>query len=100
MRAIVSSFSTMTTPAIIHDSKFYLQDGDLAICSSSSQEGPVTIFRIHKPVMLYNSPVFRSMFDLPVAPEGQEKHDGVPIVRVTDSAEELRALLNALYDPG
>lgn len=91
---------TMTAPAIVHDARFYLVDGDLAICSGPSPDGQATVFRIHKAVMAYNSPIFHGMLDMPGDPVGQEMHDGVPIVRVTDTADEVHALLAALYDPG
>ena len=88
----------MTSPAIVHDTKFYLADGDLAIRSELSQDGSATVFRVHKATMAYNSPVFHGMLGLPVHPAGEEVHDGVPVVQVTDTAEEMRALLAALYD--
>ncbi|GJE95290.1 hypothetical protein PsYK624_114730 [Phanerochaete sordida] len=90
----------MTTSPVVRDAKFYLADGDLAICSALSLGDSVTVFRVHKVVMAYHSPVFRSMLGLPPVPGTQEMYDDAPVVRVTDSAEELRALLDALYDPG
>ncbi|GJE95312.1 hypothetical protein PsYK624_114960 [Phanerochaete sordida] len=90
----------MTTPNVLHDDKFYLADGDLAICSAASPEGATTVFRVHKAYMTYNSPVFRDILGLPAGGDDQEMHDGVPVVRVTDSAEELHAFLDALYTPG
>ena len=92
--------SAMTTPAIVHDDKFYLADGDLLIRSEPPQGGSVTVFRVHKAMMAYNSPVFRDMLDLPGDPAGREMHDGAPVVWVTDTADEVQALLAALYDPG
>ena len=93
--------TTSSSPTFIHDPDFYLPDGDLAICSAPSvQDGAVAVFCVHKVVMAYNSPVFCGMLNLPAHPEGQETHEGVPVVRVTDSAEEIHALLAALYDPG
>ena len=93
--------TTSSSPTFLRDPDFYLPDGDFAICSApSAQDSVVTVFRVHKPVMAYNSPVFHDMLELPAYPTGQETHEGVPLVRVTDSAEEMRALLAALYDPG
>ncbi|GJE95291.1 hypothetical protein PsYK624_114740 [Phanerochaete sordida] len=85
---------------IVHDDKLYLADGDLAICSAAADDGTTTVFRVHKAVMAHNSPVFRGMFGLPAAPAAQDCYDGASLVRVTDTAEELRALLDALYNPG
>ena len=92
----------MTTLNIVHDANFYLADGDLAVYSAVSQDdaATVTVFRVHKGILAFHSPVFRDMLALPTHPTGQEMHDGAPLVRVTDTAEELHALLAALYDPG
>ena len=93
--------TTSSSPAFLHDPDFYLPDGDLAIYSApSAQDGSVTVFRVHKPVMAYNSPIFRGMFELPAHPTSQEMYEGVPVVRVTDSADGIHALLAALYDAG
>lgn len=89
---------TMNTQAIAHDAKFYLADGDLAIFSAPSPDGSTTVFCIHKVVMAYSSPVFRGMLDTPEGLAGQDMHGDVPVVSVTDSAEEMHALL--LYDFG
>ena len=93
-----SSFST-TTMAVIHHPEFYLADGDLVICSSPEDDAYSTVFRVHKAVFAYNSPVFRDMFALPNNPSAQEMFEGVPLVRVIDSEEEFEQLIKALYNP-
>ena len=89
--------TTSSSPTFLHDPNFYLPDGDLAIYSAPSpQDGTVTVFRVHKPLMAYNLPIFRGMLELPAHPTSQETHKGVPVVRVTDSAENMHAPLAAL----
>ena len=84
---------------VVHHPEFYLANGDLVICSSSGDDVNSTVFRVHKAVFAYNSPVFRVMFALPNNPSAQEMFEGVPLVRVIDSKEELEQLIEALYNP-
>ena len=82
--------------------KFYLHDGDLVI-RSMGDGAPVdspTLFRVHRGILSYNSPVFSSMFTLPNNANSQEMFDGVPVVSVFDNAEDFAELLRALYEPG
>ncbi|GJF00620.1 hypothetical protein PsYK624_169140 [Phanerochaete sordida] len=86
----------MVNPIPIHDDKFYFADGDLVLRSLPSSEGKVTLFRPHQTTMAYSSPVFSGMLGIPGE---QEMYDGAPVVDLGDTAEELRALLDALHDP-
>lgn len=63
------------------------------------ENGHITLFRISKSILAFNSPVFADMLPLPDNAEVQEMYDGVPVVRVTDSAEEWQKLVAALYNP-
>ncbi|KIP07161.1 hypothetical protein PHLGIDRAFT_45532, partial [Phlebiopsis gigantea 11061_1 CR5-6] len=58
-----------------------------------------TLFRVNKGILGFNSPVFSGMFLLPEA-STQELYEGVLVVRVTDTTEELVALLTTLHNPG
>ena len=83
-----------------HD-RLYFEDGNLVIRSSEDVERKATLFRVHKGVLALNSSVFAGMFTLPDAGRDvQESYDGVPLVKLTDSAKDLEGLLSVLYDPG
>lgn len=95
-----SQLSAHTFADVRHD-RFYFDDGNLVIRSSEDVEQRTTIFRIHKGVLALNSSVFAGMFTLPDAgPSVQDTYDGIPLVTLTDSVEDLEGLLSVLYDPG
>ncbi|KIP07180.1 hypothetical protein PHLGIDRAFT_71502 [Phlebiopsis gigantea 11061_1 CR5-6] len=79
--------------------KFHFNHGDVAIHSAPDSEGKATAYRVNKAVLALNSTVFADMFTLPDADGLHEMDDGVPVVVVTDSEEELSALMQALYEP-
>ncbi|TDL27773.1 hypothetical protein BD410DRAFT_739026 [Rickenella mellea] len=82
-----------------HHLTLYHNDGDLVV-SAPNGVGGSTFYRIHRFMLSIHSYVFRDMFTLPPAADGSiETYDGVPIVHLPDSAEDMDGLLNVLYDP-
>ena len=77
----------------------YHAHGDIAILSLPNDEGVITAFKIDKIYLSRNSAVFEGMVGLP-SMEESEKFDGVPLVRLQDTAEQLGDFLEALYDSG
>ncbi|TFY59748.1 hypothetical protein EVG20_g7671 [Dentipellis fragilis] len=62
------------------------------------EDGPV-VFRVHKSILARSSSVFDDMFSLS-AGEAMELYDGVPLVRMPDTGEDLESFLQYLYcDP-
>ena len=64
------------------------------------------LFRVHKGVLARYSAVFREMFNAEDGERnseglshGEDLFEGIPLVRMQDSCEEVQALLEALYDP-
>ena len=64
------------------------------------------LFRVHKGVLARSSVVFRNMLDPDNISESsvismneEDLFEGLPLVRMQDSREEVQALLEALYDP-
>jgi hypothetical protein len=53
-------------------------------------------FRVHQSILASSSPVFKDMFSLP-QPTNNETVDGLPMVRLTEDGELLRALITMLY---
>ena len=84
--------------SLVRHPKFYLLFGDLIVQSAPDTEGTSTLFRVNKSLLAFNSPVFADMFSLPDTP-AQEVYDGVSVVRVTDTVEDLTALFSVLHDP-
>ncbi|KLO13577.1 hypothetical protein SCHPADRAFT_873836 [Schizopora paradoxa] len=83
-----------------HDT-LYFSDGNVVLSATNADKSSTILFCIHRSSLTRRSEVFESMFTLPGA-EGEttsEKYEDLPLVRMPDSAEEVEALLNAIYDP-
>jgi len=48
-------------------------------------------------ILCRHSSVFRGLLEIPQS-EGQELVDGVPIVHLSDSADEVKRVLRAMFD--
>jgi len=84
----------------------WLSDGNIVLVATSSSDSHLSIlFRVHKSVLSRQSQVFSDMFASPdnssLNHVGDEKEilEGLPLVRMHDSAEDIEALLKYLYDP-
>lgn len=83
----------------------YLPDGNIVLEATSELDNPdvsrrVVLFRVHKSVLSRQSEVFADMFGLPASSaSASESYDGVPVVELPDSAEDVESLLEVLYDP-
>lgn len=92
--------SASHTMHVVRHSKYYLKDGDIVLCSSPDASHESTVFRVHKGVLSFNSPVFRDMFAVSNQNTVQDRYDDTAMIELSDSAEDLEGLLHALYDPG
>ncbi len=72
-----------------HDSEFWLEDGNVVLVAKNVG------FRVYKGLLAAQSPVFYDMFSA-TSLLADEQHDGVPIVRLCDSPEDLRHLFRVL----
>ena len=71
----------------------WLDDGNVILQAENVQ------FRVHRSVLSKHSPVFSGLFKVP-HPPGEPNVDGIPIVVLHDSPEDLKHVLLALYgDP-
>ncbi|TDL14522.1 hypothetical protein BD410DRAFT_694288, partial [Rickenella mellea] len=79
----------------------YLPTGDLVLSAMSNlKDHGLVLFRVHKFMMAHHSSIFRDMFALPIPVEDcNESYEGVHMVHMPDSAEDLEGLLRVLYDP-
>ena len=68
----------------------WFPDGNIVLEAEQSQ------FRVYRGILAVNSEVFRDMFNL--AQAGGEEVDGCPIVQLSDKAEDLRHVLDALHN--
>ncbi|KAF5374143.1 hypothetical protein D9615_008825 [Tricholomella constricta] len=72
-------------------SDVWFLDGNIILEAERKQ------FRIHRGVLAKHSDVFKDMFDVP-QPPNEPVLEGCPIVHLSDSAQDIELLLNALYD--
>ena len=73
-----------------HDTLWY-EDGTIILSSKT------TLFRVYRETLASQSVLFKDMFSLPVVSGVNEMYDGVPLVRTSDEASGLEAILGILY---
>lgn len=72
-------------------SELYFSDGNVILLCES------TVFKVWRGILAVNSEVFQDLFSLePHQPDTSEKYDGVPVVRLHDSAKDMEILLKTL----
>ena len=82
---------------MIEDHSVWMDDGNVVI---SAGDNPTRLFKCHRSVLCKHSIVFREILALPPAHESAEdQYQGLPRVHLTDKPEDVRALLNLLYNP-
>ncbi|KLO13611.1 hypothetical protein SCHPADRAFT_940271 [Schizopora paradoxa] len=84
-----------------HDSLWFW-DGNIILAAASSSDKRLSMrFRVHKSVLSRESQVFSDMFALPIQYVKPISNDdimeGLPFIRMHDSAEDVEALLKYLY---
>ncbi|EPQ50719.1 hypothetical protein GLOTRDRAFT_123529 [Gloeophyllum trabeum ATCC 11539] len=78
-----------------HHESLWLTDGNIILCALN-KKGHGIGFRIHRSMLCKVSPIFADMFTLPPS-DANETCEGVPVVRIPDSAEALEMLLKHIY---
>ncbi len=100
----MQSHSETTTQELQRHSTLYILDGDIALSApksalKSSTTSVALVFRVHRRILSYHSVVFSSILSIPVIPDSNETYDGVPLVRLTDDADDFESLLKMMYIP-
>lgn len=88
------------SPPAKHHEKHWVSDGNVVLGAVDSGKTTTTLFRIHRSLLSDQSEVFACMFSLPQG-EGNfqiESYEGLPLVRLHDTSEDLTALLDVLRD--
>ncbi|OCH85374.1 hypothetical protein OBBRIDRAFT_798257 [Obba rivulosa] len=78
------------TSNVIRSEEFWYPDGSVVLVAGN------TTFRVYQGLLSQHSVVFRDMFTIP-QPEIAEKMDGCPIVRLSESPQELVHVLRVLH---
>ncbi|KAI0713880.1 hypothetical protein C8Q76DRAFT_620707 [Earliella scabrosa] len=71
------------------DSEVWLEDGNVILHADG------VVFKVYQGILARRSEVFRDLFTLPDPPE-TERLEGVPVISVSDSPDDLRHLLLVL----
>lgn len=69
----------------------WLEDGNVVLQAEGKQ------FRVHRSTLSLNSSIFRYMFGVPQPPEEGETVEGCPVVHLSDSAEDVKIVLDAVF---
>jgi hypothetical protein len=78
-------------PPIQEHSTTSFEDGNLVIVAETMA------FRVHRGVLSRKSALFKDLLSLP-QPDSEERWEGLPVVRLLDSAEDVTMLLDAIYN--
>ncbi|KZP03563.1 hypothetical protein FIBSPDRAFT_844848, partial [Athelia psychrophila] len=78
-------------PECIRSSTLWFEDGSIVL------EAERVRFKVYKGILAANSAIFRDMFALAHAQEG-ELVDGCPVLRLGDKSQDLAHVLEALHD--
>ena len=76
----------------------WFQDGNLVLSAVNAAKTRTFLFRIHRSSVAGRSVAFDSMLGIPQG-EQMEMYEGSPLVRLADDAEDVEALLRAIYNP-
>ena len=79
--------------------KLYFPDGDIVLSAEKSNHTANVLMRVHTVILGHYSAVFSGLFSLPVSSNANEMYDGLPVVQMTDTAEDLAKFIETLYDP-
>ena len=75
------------------DEEFWFDDGNIIVVAGD------TAFKLYKGVLSSVSPVFKDLFSMP-QPDNPETMDDCLVVRLNDSAKELRHFFRVATKPG
>ena len=57
------------------------------------------MFKCHKSILARNSDVFEAMFSLPSPSSANEMYEEVPVAVLPDPVDDVKTLLQILYEP-
>ena len=90
-----SALSTLTIAKWTARSGIWFEDGNVVL------EAERTRFKVYRGLLASNSSVFKDIFSVPQPPGPfEEAVDGCPLIRLSDSANDVEIVLRALTDSG
>lgn len=75
----------------------WFPDRSMILSAASPSPETLVLSRVHSSRVARKSTVFRDMLDVADSPDG-EKYEGLPLVVMPDTFEDVETLLRALYD--
>ncbi|KAF7791100.1 hypothetical protein EIP86_002061 [Pleurotus ostreatoroseus] len=97
--------TTTREPTTARHPQLYFPDGDIVLSASKrvydsehNATTTVVLFRVYEAVLTYHSQVLQDLLSNLSAKEARETYDGVLRVNLPDHADDLEALLGALYN--
>jgi hypothetical protein len=77
----------------IPDKNYYFEDGSIVILAE------IHLFRVHRGVLSLNSELFKDMFSFPQPAIGLTV-DNCPLLQVSETADEIRKMMQMFYKGG
>jgi hypothetical protein len=74
-------------------SELWFDDGSIILETQGLMQ-----FRVHRSILSAHSQIFKDMLAVPQPPMSEDVIEGCPVVRLTDSAEDWKHVLQALYE--
>lgn len=68
------------------------EDGNIALVAGT------TAFKVHRGVLSRKSDLFKDLLSLPQPPDSVQYWEGLPVVPLMDSAEDVAILVDAIYN--
>ncbi|KAI0315094.1 hypothetical protein OF83DRAFT_1133643 [Amylostereum chailletii] len=93
--------SPATLPKIFVHSDIWMGDGNFILRALPADDKTVLIFKVHKSVLAACSTFFHDLFDGPqnALEAASEQYEGLPVMDMQDTNEDLHDFLNAIYFP-
>jgi len=74
-------------------SEYWFQDGNIVLQVEN------TLFRVHQSILSRESQIFKDTFSMPQVPSQEDELiEGCPVVRLSDTAEDMGNIISLLYD--
>ncbi|KAI0699087.1 hypothetical protein BC835DRAFT_1412739 [Cytidiella melzeri] len=90
-----------TEREFVHDTNIWMSDGNVIIAVEDPDDDlkRTYAFKCHMSVLAKHSNIFEALFTLPQSQDDAETYDGVPLVVLPDPYQDVKELLQMLYDP-
>ncbi|KAI0046908.1 hypothetical protein FA95DRAFT_1559576 [Auriscalpium vulgare] len=87
---------------VIESPDLWFPSGNIIVRTMSQTTPPtIRLYKVHKDILALHCASFAALFDSPhdALDAGSERHDGVPVMDLTDAEDDVVSFVKALYYP-